>query len=376
MNEIDKQLDTIVEDLVAKGYIIKDVPADLLAALKEAHDQNPEVQVFERVRFTKLTPRKKRFINEVVIQRYHKDLQNKELLSNEQLRKINSERGEWTTENEAKLRELQDKSAVMMRDLYLDGIDRREEWLDTLMVKGATYRGFLTNPPKEHVLQLFGEAKDQALEVFDRWSAFSTGDQAEYDTKYAPSQNRVVYSPEADMQKLMEYLPEALYINLLSEIDELRYKLIKYTDLVKIRRELVELQLKQARIFAESVESRRDSAEELAKLYYTTDIVDDKDAVLGPIATSYDKMWDIPDEIIQWLLIELYFFINGIPEEARKYLSEWGFIRAPQASGAQPSSEELPEVPNSNSDSPPVKATRKTSSGSKTVTNSENSSSP
>jgi hypothetical protein len=39
-------------------------------------------------------------------------------------------------------------------------------------------------------------------------------------------------------------------------------------------------------------------------------------------------LWEFPDEVIQWLLIESYFFHNAIPDEARPYLEAYGFLQA------------------------------------------------
>jgi hypothetical protein len=360
---LTRQIDTIVENEIARGYIVKTMPANMVDLLKEAAKFNPEVQVLDRVKFTKLTPRKKRLINEAIVARYHEDLQRKNLLSNDQLRKLNIERGEWSADNEKKIEELQTKTTEIMRQLYVDGVDRRDQWGIDLLEAISKYTELVDNPKEDYKLFVFGEQKAAVMTVFERWTRSNTETPKEGEE----------YTTDADFKVLFELYPDPEALDLLSHIDDLQHRIVSFTTLLNQRRELLELQLKQARMYSESVESRRETAEELARLFHLTECCDEDGNSLGPIAPSFDKMWDLPDEVIQWLLVEVYFFLNAIPDEARGFLQEWGFIQAPLASGQLKPSEESPVEPSSKPDLPVVKETPVRSSGRKARTTSATS---
>ena len=373
---MQRRMDSIVEDEVRRGFRIKDVPENLIEALEAAHAADPTVSVFRKVRFTKLTPRKRRLINEAVVKRYHLDLKNPDILSNDQLRRLNIERGEWSAELERKLELLQEQTNQAMRELYLDGFDRREEWTKTVVEAAARVRiEIAESKAGEHRRQLTDDEKKEALERFTRWMDWSPEVQVEFDTKYASSQGRETYSPDNDQQWLLDRAPSLEFVDALNEIDDHRDKLRRYMELLGKRRELLELQVKQTKMFAESVEQRRDTAEEMARMYYCTEIASETDTGAGPIAKTVDGAWDLPDEVIQWLLVEIYFFLNGIPDEAREFLSQWGFIAAPRSSGSQPASAESPVEPTLSSGGVPVVEMAAPSSAPRPATTSEISSS-
>lgn len=154
------------------------------------------------------------------------------------------------------------------------------------------------------------------------------------------------------------------------DIDDVRDKIRRYVEVLEIRRELMELQAKQARMYGESVESRREITEEFARVYFCTEILDEQGMPQGPLAKTLEGISDFPEEVIHWLQVEVYFFLNGVPEEAREYLSQWGFIPAlprPTTSPAQP--DVSPAEPSAKPDGLPAATTPSPSSGSPTPTN-------
>jgi len=53
------------------------------------------------------------------------------------------------------------------------------------------------------------------------------------------------------------------------------------------------------------------------------------------------------DKILNWLIVETYFFLNGLPDTARAYLETMGFIAAPLPSGSDGASDASPEAESS-----------------------------
>lgn len=370
---IQQKVDGVTEDEVRRGYVVKELPTELVNSLRESHTDDATIIAFERARFTKLTPRKKRLINEVVVKRYHADLKNPDLLSNEQLRKLNIERGEWSVEKEERIKKLNEESGAKMRDLYFDGMDRRDAWTAELLEAAAMFRKSLVERPEG--APLLSEARRaEIVAQFERWMTFVPERQAEYDTKYATDQVLERYSPDRDMQALIDVCDTADAADAINDIEDLRDKIRRYVDVLMLRQELVGLQSQQARMFAESVESRRDTAEEMARLYYLTEVLDANGIPRGAkvddarLASTFDRMWDLPDQLIQWLLVEMYFFLNGVPDEAREYLQEWGFIRAPQGSGSSDQPDGSPAEPSAKPAGPAAPVTPAVSSGSATAT--------
>jgi hypothetical protein len=198
------------------------------------------------------------------------------------------------------------------------------------------------------------DKRQALLERFDRWVEFSPDNADEYAARYAEEQGKERYSLDYDLQRMMEAVQDIEAIEALHVIDDLRDRLHRYIKLQRQRARLAELQLKHTKMFADSVESRRDNTEEMARLYYTTEVVDDAGKPLGPVTPTFDGLFELPETVIQWLLLEAYFFLNGIPDEAREYLETFGFLQAegkkepvPSESGESEPSVESPAPQNS-----------------------------
>jgi hypothetical protein len=354
-DSMKKRLDTLVEDEIARGYRIKDLPSHIVAHLERAHEDSPEVPVFTRIRFTKQTPRKRAMAEQETILRYHADIQNKALLSNAQLRELNIARGQWSEKDEERIKELQESSTNQMRDLYLEGFDQRENWLGKLDDLATQFQTKL-----EGVTE--GEERERLLAIFSRWLNYNPKGQAQYTERYAAAQGLAAYEVDRDFLTLLEAAPDEAAQDLLTEIETLATKVLRLSAVVEQRTELYDLQVKQAKIFAGSVEARQTKTEELARLYYSTEVVNARGRPEGNLTATFDKMWDLPDEVIEWLLTEAYFFHSGIPDSARGYLEQWGFIRAERESGSPQASDESPVPPSVSSDGPPAATTPSVSS--------------
>lgn len=346
--DIQRRLDAITEQQVHQGYVDLDLPAHLVAQLEEAHELDAKVPVVRRVRFLRLTPRRRQQVSQAVMRRYHADLQDDGILSTEQLLKINIKRGEWSNENEARLTSLQEETNRLMQDLHFDDFDPEASWLEEIAEQKA-----MIVSDAESTAQLAeeqGESYDLAkfIQVLTRWIGHTAEAQDEYDALFAKDQNKDIYVAEADEAWLLANTPSDRAADAISYIDDLKWKLQRYLELVRLRSELYELQIKRTRIIADSVEQRRDTAEEMARMYYCSEVVDEDGKGVGRITKTYDDLWDLPEEVTQWLMVESFMFMSGIAPEAREYLEKWSFI--PRQSGSPEPLDESPDLPTSSSD--------------------------
>jgi hypothetical protein len=352
------RVDQIVDDDIRQGVRYLPVPADMVAILKSDHEVDPTVPVLTHIRFTKLTARKRRLINEAVVARYHADLQNPQLLSSEQIRKLNVERGEWSAEQEKQIKDLQGETSALSAQFYVDNFDDQRV-ADELQSIAERFQTFMDQVNGEAPIDgmandfhLSDTDKQELYDRFVRWVAWTPDTQTLYTLKYAALQGRDEYNPDDDEQYLIRTSPGMEGAQLIVEAGELRDRLIGMRKLLDKRRTLLELELKRSQIFRESVENRRDQADEYARLYYVTEACDADGKVLGPLTKKLDDLWNLPEEFLQWMLIEAYLFLNGVPDGARAYLTKMGFLRAPRQAGGSQSSGDLPAEPSSKIDSP------------------------
>jgi hypothetical protein len=355
-----KRLDSVLEDELRRGYRIKEVPAHVRTQL-----ENECGLAIERVRFTRLNPAKRRKIAEVVQRQYHKDLRDESILSHEQIMKLVQERGEWTESLQKEMSDLNQSTNKEMGELFFDGLNR-DTWTQDLLEASAGFRSVVTAA---------GDSSKLAgiLERFDRWLEWSEEKQDIYTERYAAEQGKDRYSLDHDLQRLMEAVPDISAVDYLNTIDDLRDKLNRYLKLQRSRIRLAELQVRYAKIFSDSVEQRRDNAEEMARLYFTTDRVDADDKPIGAITDKFEALWDLPEAAVQWFLVEAYFFMNGIPDEAREYLETFGFLAAEpgekiSSNGESEPSDESPAPQSSSLDSDLVETTDSASSALELVT--------
>lgn len=324
--ETQRRLDSVLEDELRVGFRVKDVPEQIVKLLHA--NGGPAIK---RVRFSRLNPSRRRKISESVQKQYHKDLRDPDILSHEQILKLVEERGEWTKAMDDEVAALRDKTSREMGELYANGMVN-EEWGIELLEMTAGFRS--------QILPLFSDPEEyhKVGKIFDRWVEFNKDQQADYNERFAKLQDREQYSPDVDQQRILTAVaadPQA--VEMVYAIDDLRDRLYRFVQLQRDRLRLANLQLKHVKIFSESVEQRRDNTEEMARLYFTTEVVDDSGSPLGPLASKFEELWEFPEDAVQWFLLEAYFFQNGIPDSAREYLETFGFLKADQAEETNPS---------------------------------------
>lgn len=345
------RLDSIVESEVALGFRLRPVPEALQAQIRAAGLPAPEY-----IRLSAINPARRRDINKLVQQRYHRDLKDDDVLSDAEIQALAEKRGEWSTAKKKRMDELQELTTREMGRLWAEGFSPdTATWANDIVQAAITFKAALDAAEDKTA-----EEKEAIGAVFDRWLAYLPERHEEYTAKFAAIQGREVYSVDADFAHLLEHAPDFENVERLNEMDELKDKQRRLIQLTTQRLELQELQLKHARIFAGSAESKQQHNEELAQLYYTCHICDAHGVPKGHLAPTFDALWEFPDEAIRWMLYESYFYHNEVPDEARDYLSNWGFMRAggsKPASGESAPSAESHAPPPSKTDTEPVAAT-------------------
>lgn len=372
----EKRFDEISEDEVRRGWKVLEVPSELQAILEADRAVDDSIPSIRVIRFTKLTAKKRRFINEAVVARWHKDLDNPSLKSQTQVKTACVARGEWSDGMERRMEELQEDTSRLATELLtVEDLDLEESVSRTLENKAELtkqFRDACDAVDAEGKPLLDDITKAEVFSRFDRWQRWSPLDQEHYDKEYAAGQNRDHYSADNDGSFLYDNASGYAAIEILSEIEDARDKLNGLRELMKKRRELLELSLKQAKMYIETPEQRREQTEEYARLYFCTEsgTLDDKRNFVrkGPLTGTFEDLWSFPEEVIQYLLVEVYFFLNAIPDSAREYLTQLGFINAPRRTGSTPSSDASLEEPSSKPDLPPAEETPSGSSDSPTDT--------
>lgn len=360
---LQEMTDSIVEDEVVRGYRDITVPPSVRSRLTAEGKSDPDIPDLARLRLLKLTPRRRREISELVARRYQADLQDKALLSNAQLRRLNIERGEWSLEQERRMEELREQVALSIRELFGSGSADRSEWAEEITTLSSTIDQELTKAP------LTDEERLAYTKVLTRWLEWRKDRQAEYTREYAAAQGKEEYSYDADTGWLHTHAPSIECAQALLDIEDVQDRIREFLAYIDRRAELATLTMQHAKIFSESVEQRRDNTEELARLFFCTESVNQDGKGTGKIVKDFETMWDLPEEFLQWLIVEAYFFFNGVPEAARKFLEPAGFTPAPlPLSGSRQPPVESHAEPTSSSDSPPVKTTPAPSSASSTAT--------
>jgi hypothetical protein len=316
---VDEQRnDPIAEDDIRRGWTMSEVPAELQAEMQEAG-----IPVFTHIRLTRLNPTRRRKITEVVQRAYFKDLKDGELLSVNQVKDLVAARGEWTPKHEQRLALLNERTTSKMMTLYHEGVRHSTEWLEELGRHRQRFLELVEQSDKPD------ETKRELRDRFERWFAYTPRQQAEYQDRFPHVLGAEgLYYPDRDLSWLMDNSPTLEAADLLEDVDTLNMRIQDYITLVEERSEYDELRVSRLRIFANTVESRRDNAEEMARVFHCTERCDDQGTAKGPIMSSFEQLYDLPDGVISWLVEEQFFFHNSIPAETREFLKGFGFLGA------------------------------------------------
>lgn len=353
-NPATARIDSVIESEVSRGYRIRELPDAIRVAIqRELGREAPHY-----IRLSSINPRRRELIAEVVQEQYHDDLLNPRVRSDAQILEAAEKKGEWSLEKKRKMEELQDAVFGEMAKLYHEGFDPNDNPMQAKLAEHTlVFLGLVDGAG--FAPELLASVKD----VFERWLGFTPDQAPAYTSLYAEKQQRERYLPEVDFSFLLDHLPMAA-IDELHAIEELKDRQERLVTLNERSLELAELQGKHARIFAGSAESRQLATEEMATLYFTSEVVDAEGTPKGKLAPAFDGLKDFPLVAIRWLTNESQFFHNHVPDIARKVYEQWGFHLAErkQASVGEnaPSAESL-APDSSSSDSAPAAVVEKSS---------------
>ena len=268
---------------------------------------------FGAVRLRRPTPGQERQIADIRRKQYQTDLRNDDILSKDQITALAIKRGMWSEDTQERI------DALMKRTGEAMGV------LDSVGFKGieALTKEYLELTAKlSAVLPETDEVKEVVNRYFDLTLKTSLKDRT-----FLVQQ---ATSTEAD--------------DLLDTGDNLRVQIELLQELGKVRKELQTLQEKQTRLFVDSLESRTDRAEELARIYYCATGVETG----KPLWPTFEDIWSAPPEEIEVLVLEMHYFVNGVSDEFKETLAKYGFLK--RQSDTSGSSDDSPVLPPSNSD--------------------------
>jgi hypothetical protein len=268
---------------------------------------------FGAVRLRRPSPDQERSIANERRKQFHRDMQDESILSRDQLERLATQRGMWSPDMREKIEDLSRKTGQAMGILEAIGFKN----VETLIADYEQSRlGMIAlveeNEETQAAMTRYFDLDGEAL-LTDR-SLIANG----------------AMSSEVD--------------DLLDTADALRQQIKVLTEMAKVRRELSDLNLKQTKLFVDSLEARADRAEELARIYYCV-----AHATTGaPLWPSYDAMWQANADDITHLMDEMYFFLNGITDEFKNILGRYGFLQ--RLSDTDDSSDGSPVQPQSKTD--------------------------
>lgn len=254
-----------------------------------------EHQTFGLVRLKRPTAHQERMIAEVRRKQYQADLKNRDVLSRDEIEQIAVERGMWSADISDRMTDLTRRVGEAMG--ILDGIGFKS--LSHLL------EGYQTN-----VTELLGLFAEQP-EIQDVVRAYYNLD---------------VPQDAKDRAKILDSAPSTRVDDLIDQGETLRVQIELLHDMAKVRTELERLRMKETRLFLDSLESRADRAEELARVYYCST----KAATGEPLYPSFDG----PDGILhadpsetEVLVLKMAYFVNGVTPEFEEVLGRFGFTR-------------------------------------------------
>jgi hypothetical protein len=265
------------------------------------------------VRLRRPTSDEDRQIGEVRRKQYQRDLRDEEILSRAEIEKIAIRRGMWAPETTERIEDLTRKVGEAIGILDVIGFESLEELL-------RAYRENVAN------LYQHAGAEDEVADAVRRFTDLEGKVAAKDRAKIA----RAATTTEVD--------------DLLDAVTAQRTQIELLHELGKVKRELRDLTERQTRLFLDSIESRTDRAEELARIYYCA-----RHAETGePLWPTYEEIWHVAPETLEVVITEMHDFLYGVSEEFKKTLGKYGFRK--RLTSTPDSSGDSPVQPPSNSD--------------------------
>lgn len=259
------------------------------------------------------TPEEEFLIEDAYTMQWNEDMANGKYKFREELERQYLDRGIWSPAIQERIEDLTRKTGEAMGLLDALGFKSFEELV-------AEYDA--------NVVLLRKEFPEDATELQDAVSRY-----IDLDTK-----------PQfADRSKIEEEAPTTNGTVLLDLIDSLRTQIEVLNEMFKVRKELMDLQGKQTRMFSGCIEHRAERAREIARLHFCTfkEKSDDR------LFSDAKLLWRARPEDVELLALEMSYFVHGIGDEFRKSLGKYGFTR--RLTDTNASSDDSPAQPPSNS---------------------------
>ena len=144
--------------------------------------------------------------------------------------------------------------------------------------------------------------------------------------------------------------------DLLAKVEIYKDQFLAYSEMVKAYADLSTLEREKNALFVDSWQSQLDYHTKIMQVFYCTERVEDS----KPLYASPEELENEEDtQFTNWLFTELTALWQGLSDEARERMGKYSFTyRAPSE---RPSSEELPDQPESKADGDTPSETQSTS---------------
>lgn len=279
------------------------------------NERTIEHPTFGQVCLRRPTPAQERLISEARRKQYHSDLKDDAILSKDEIEAIAVRRGMWSPTLTQKIQDLTVDAGRLAATLDAFGFESMEVLLKDY------------DQTVSDLLDLYEEEEEVRAAIL---RYFSMADDAA--------------SLTSDRSAILDAAPSTVVDDLVERGEAQKDQIRALEAMFKFRQELNELQVKQARLYVDSLESRADRAEELARIYYCCTQKDSG----APLWPTFADIWNCKAEDMEILVLELAYFVNGISQEYRDKAQKYGFL--PRLASMRRSSESSPGQPQSNSD--------------------------
>lgn len=305
----ERRIDPIVEDDTRRGWRVREVPEDV----RELADQSGVLAgPMTHLRLVRLNGSRRRKITEVVQRAWVRDMEDPELWSDAQVLEAATKRGTWSADLDKRIEELRERTTGELAAIYAEGQLQRSNWVVELEGYFERFRE-LVDEAEPDILD--ESAKLEMKHRFERWFSYHPDRQAEYQSRYPEALVEGLYYPDKDLAWMLDRAPTLEAADILDDVGTLIEKVNAFTEARNARAEYLSLVERRLRLFANTIESRQSNAEEMATIYFTSARCDEAGHELGPITPKFDDLYELPDEVIRWLVNVHFYFHRNIPDE-------------------------------------------------------------
>lgn len=245
-----------------------------------------------KIKLFRATPRVEGLIAEERRKIWHRDLKDPSILTRKEVEKLLADRGVWSEAEDDLIADLTQESGRIMNQLSAMGFTSiLQLQKDLESANDALLRKFADVP--EATDAVFG-----LMSLEDKAVAKNIGILRKL-------------APDSDVDELLEnvelYRRQADLIQIMNEL----------------RANLNEMLQTQSSWFSSTLETRAETVERMAKMFYCTSNIDTG----KPLWKNIEAMWDEDGQVLSWLQTQYFYFENGITPEFAEVLEEHGFTQ-------------------------------------------------